>query len=118
MTAKASLSGTQRKHLRGLAHALKPVVQVGGRGVNDGVIEATKRALADHELIKVKISADRDERAVMADEIAKGCDAELAGTIGTIAILYRRHPDPEKRVIELPKRAAAGSPPEGDDPTD
>lgn len=112
----APLTGTQRKYLRGIAHALKPVVQVGRGGVNDGVLAATSRALADHELIKVKISADRDERAEMAGQLASGCDAELAGTIGTIAILYRRHPDPEKRVIELPAKAAPGSPPEGDGP--
>lgn len=118
MTANASLTGTQRKYLRGIAHVLRPVVQVGKGGVNEGVIAATNRALADHELIKVKMSADRDERALMAEEIARGCHAELVGTIGTIAILYRRHPDPEKRVVVLPKKSSAGSPTEAGEPAD
>jgi len=104
------LSGTQRKYLRGLAHSLKPVVHVGKGGVGDGVLAATSRALDEHELIKVKIAAERDERARMAAEIEKGCDAELAGAVGTIAILYRRHSDPEKRRIVLPVRAAATGP--------
>ena len=29
------LAGFQKKHLRGLAHELKPLVQVGGSGVSD-----------------------------------------------------------------------------------
>lgn len=118
MSGSPALTGTQRKYLRGIAHPLNPVVQVGKGGVNDGVIAATKRALEDHELIKVKIGADRDERARMAVEIATGCDAELAGTIGTIAILYRANPDPEKRRIVLPARGAAGSPSGEGDPAD
>lgn len=96
------LTSTQRKYLRGLAHSLSPVVHVGKSGVNAGVIDAIRRALDDHELIKVKIAATRDERARIASEIAQGCEAELAGAIGTIAILYRANPDPEKRRIALP----------------
>ncbi|MFN2425545.1 MAG: ribosome assembly RNA-binding protein YhbY [Candidatus Binatia bacterium] len=116
-TPQARLTGTQRKYLRGLAHSLVPVVHVGKAGVNEAVISATSRALDDHELIKVKIAAERDERARMAGEIERGCDAELAGAIGTIAILYRAHADPDKRRIVLPARpAAAGPPPVGDDP--
>lgn len=86
-----------------------PLVHVGKAGVNDSVIAATSRALEDHELIKVKIAAERDDRARMASEIEQGCDAHLAGTIGTIAILYRANPDPLKRRIELPARPVTGS---------
>jgi len=103
--APARLTGTQRKYLRGLAHSLAPVVHVGKGGVNDAVVAATRRALDDHELIKVKIAALRDDRERMAAEIERGCDAQLAGTIGTIAILYRANPDPLKRHIVLPERA-------------
>jgi RNA-binding protein len=103
--ALTRLTGTQRKYLRGLAHSLVPVVHVGKAGVNDAVIAATSRALDDHELIKVKIAALRDERERIAVEIERECDAQLAGTIGTIAILYRPKTDPLKRGIVLPARA-------------
>ena len=99
---ESRLTSTQRKYLRGLAHSLNPLVHVGQGGVTDGVIGSVRRALADHELIKVKIAADRDERARMAAEIEAACDAELAGVIGRIAILYRPKDDPEKREIVLP----------------
>jgi RNA-binding protein len=101
-----ALSGTQRKYLRGLAHPLNPVVHVGRGGLTDSVLAAVSRALDDHELIKVKIALDRDERAEIAGRIAEGCSAELAGTVGTIAILYKEHRDPEKRRIALPQRPA------------
>ena len=96
------LTSTERKYLRGLAHPLHPVVHVGRAGVTETVVSATQRALAEHELIKVKISAERDDRARMAAELEAGCDAELAGSVGTISILYRQHPDPERRRIALP----------------
>lgn len=105
-----NLTGTQRKYLRGLAHSLSPVVHVGRSGVNEAVVAATCRALEDHELIKVKIAADRDERERLAAELERDCEAALAGTIGTIAILYREHPDPERRRIALPQKGATPAP--------
>ncbi len=115
--APLRLSSTQRKYLRGLAHPLSPLVHVGRAGVNEAVLAATRRALEDHELIKVKIGAAREDRVRMAAEIERDCDAELAGAVGTIAILYRAHPDPEKRRIVLPSRGVAAGPPhDRDDP--
>ncbi|HXC49842.1 MAG TPA: ribosome assembly RNA-binding protein YhbY [Candidatus Limnocylindrales bacterium] len=104
------LTSTERKYLRGVAHPLKPVVHVGKGGLTETVLAATRRALEDHELIKVKIGADRDERARIAAELEKGCDAELAGAVGTIAILYRRQPDPERRRITFPSKTDSPPP--------
>jgi len=96
-----ALTGKQRQFLRGLAHALEPVVRVGRAGASSSVIEETKRSLNAHELIKVRIdNDDSSQRKALAEELAKACDAEVAGTIGKLAILYRpREEDPE---IELP----------------
>ena len=96
-----ALTGKQRQFLRGLAHALEPVVRIGRAGASPAVIEETKRSLNAHELIKVRIdNDDSSERKALAEELAKACDAQVAGTIGKLAILYRpRDEDPE---IELP----------------
>ena len=96
-----ALTGKQRQFLRGLAHALEPVVRIGRAGVSPAVIEETKRSLNAHELIKVRIDHDdSSQRKALAEELANACDAEVAGTIGKLAILYRpRDEDPE---IELP----------------
>jgi RNA-binding protein len=95
-----ALSPKQRKHLRGLSHALQPVVMVGDKGLTDSVIAEIESALDHHELIKVRLRADRDARAVLIDEIGRRCGAEIVHSIGQIACYFRRNV--EKAVIELP----------------
>lgn len=98
----AALKGSDRRHLRGLANPLKAVVQVGASGCTAGVVAATEHALQDHELVKVRIAADREERREIAERIANETGSELAGLIGRVAILYRAANDPEDRKIRLP----------------
>jgi RNA-binding protein len=90
-----------RKQLRGLAHALKPIVQIGKNGTTEQVIESVKSALLAHELIKIKFIDNKDMKKELAEKVASECDALLAGMIGNTAILYRQHPDKEKRKISL-----------------
>ena len=96
------LSSRQRSALRALAHGLDPLVIVGKAGVTDAVIREVDEALAARELIKIRLAGDRDERESAADAIASRARAAVAGRIGRVAILYRRHPDPARRTIELP----------------
>lgn len=101
----AALTGTQRRHLRKLAHGKKPIVYVGSgdgsAGISEGVISALDQALADHELVKVKLPGAATKRA-LAEELARRSGAHLCGLVGHMAILYR--PDPEQRRIVLPGR--------------
>jgi RNA-binding protein len=88
-----SLSNSQRRYLRGLGHHLKPVVMLGGKGLTDAVVKEIDRALLDHELIKVRITAeDRDSKKALIGELQTRCGAELVQAIGHIVCLYRRHP--------------------------
>jgi RNA-binding protein len=96
------LSDSQRRHLRGLAHHLKPVVMVGQDGLKPSVLAEVDGALTAHELIKVKVAAaDRDERAALVAEIAASCGAEMVQAIGHVAALFRRNP--KKPRIALPR---------------
>jgi RNA-binding protein len=92
------LKASQKKNLRALAHHLKPVVTVADKGLSESVIAEIERALDDHELVKVKLRADRDQRKAWVEDIAGQCRAELIQTIGQTASFYRRHP--EKPVID------------------
>jgi len=97
-----ALTAKQRQFLKGLAHALAPIVRIGKGGVSDSVVSETKKSLAAHELIKVRIEVDDgDERRALADKLAAAADAHLAGSVGKIAILYRARD--EKPAIKLPK---------------
>lgn len=94
------LEGFQRKHLRGLAHSLKPVVQVGASGVTESVLRQVDEALTDHELIKVRLFDPEDKKAAAA-ELAEGTRSSLCGLVGHTVILFRAHPeDPKIRVPE------------------
>lgn len=95
------MTGTQRKTLRGMAHGLKPVVQIGKHGLTDAVIESIEQALEDHELIKVKFGDLKDQKKEACAEICDRLRCEDIGTIGHVAIFFRHARNPEKRKIEL-----------------
>jgi RNA-binding protein len=101
-TVKTPLSGKQRRHLRALGHHLEPVVQLGKQGLSDGAIAAVDAALAQHELIKVRIGTEcPDDRHEIAERLAPAVKGEVAQVLGRTVLLYRRHA--KKARIELPE---------------
>ncbi len=96
------LTGKQAQHLRGLAHGLSPVVHIGKEGLTDAVTAAVGAALDTHELIKVKLpQIEKAERRALTQALATALPCHVAGELGRVAILYRRHRD--KPVIKLPR---------------
>jgi len=89
------LSPRERQKLKARAHALEPMVHVGQAGVTDTVAVELDRALAAHELIKVKVSApDRDAREALCDDIVTRTAATEVQRVGKVLVLWR--PKPEK----------------------
>lgn len=98
------LTERQRRHLRGLAHPLKPVVLLGSGGVSDAVIAETRRALHDHELIKVRLPGlERGRRDAALADLAARSGGTLVTRIGHVAVLYK--PRAELPRIILPDNA-------------
>lgn len=95
------MNSTDRKKLRGLAHHLDPIVYVGQKGLTEELVAALEKALADHELVKVKFVDNKDERNAIATEMATKTESALAGVIGNIAIFYKQNPDTKSRKIKL-----------------
>lgn len=94
------LRGFQRKFLRGKAHGLKPVVQVGQSGVTGSVIANVEVQLLAHELIKVRMREPENKKA-MALALAEQTHAVLCGLVGHTAILFKPHP--ENPIIVVPE---------------
>jgi RNA-binding protein len=95
------LSTSQKKHLRSLAHRLKPVVTIGDKGLSASVMEEFRNALDHHELIKVRVRAgDRDDRDAIIAELTTGSSATLVGRIGNVATIYRARK--QQPAIKLP----------------
>lgn len=87
------LSEKQRRHLKGLAHPLKPVILMGNGGLTDAVVAETQRALADHELIKVRLPGlERKERDAALELLAQRTESLMVTRIGHVAVLYRANP--------------------------
>ena len=96
------LTGAQRKWLRGQAHSLKPIVQIGKQGLTEAVLGQIDAALDDHELIKIQAPAAKEDKQAMARQIEEALEAEAVGLIGHVLILYRENPELEDRRIEIP----------------
>ena len=96
------LTGTQRKYLRGQAHGLKPVVQIGKAGLTEGVIKNLREALEHHELIKVKFGEFKDQKEALSATIIDRLVCEQVGKIGHVVIFYRAAGDPKDRQYHLP----------------
>jgi len=96
------LAGRHRKYLRGLAHGLKPLVQVGRGGLTQALIDSLDEALEHHELVKVRFLEHKEARHELSEALAAKTDATVAGRIGHVATLYRPARDPERRRIVLP----------------
>jgi len=95
------LTEKQRRHLKGLAHPLKPVILMGNAGLTNAVVAETGRALSDHELIKVRLPGlDRVERDAALRQLAEQTGSVMVTRIGHVAVLYR--PNPELPRIVLP----------------
>lgn len=91
-----------KKFFRTIGHQLNPVVMVGGNGITEAVITETERALADHELIKIRVNAeDKAERVEMLDEVTTRTNAELIQLVGGIALLYRKAAKPNKALSNI-----------------
>lgn len=97
------LKGSQRKDLRGLAHKLNPAAFVGQKGVTPSLLEEIDGALGASELIKIKFidHKEKEVKTALLEDIARQVHCHVAGMIGHVAVLYRAHPDPEKRRIKL-----------------
>jgi RNA-binding protein len=97
-----TLTSNQTRFLRGQAHELRAMLQVGGKGITDALVTEVDNALEQHELIKVKVAAeDREVRDAMIGELAQRAGAALVQRIGHTAVLYR--PSRDKRQIVLPR---------------
>lgn len=90
------MDSTDKKRLRAEAHSHKPVIMIGQAGLSPAVLAEIEIALDCHELLKVRIRAERENRKTIGDEIVAATGAELIQMIGQIAVLYR--PNPEKRI--------------------
>lgn len=94
------LTNDHIKLLKAKAHHLNPVMIMGDKGLTENFVEETRRALAHHELIKVKVAGDKAERDALVKELIQVVDAQLVQQIGRMAVLFKRNHEVPKIMFD------------------
>jgi len=79
------------------AHDLKPVIMIGQAGLTEAVSKEIELALDIHELIKIKVRAEREDRKQIQQQICTETNAELIQSIGQVIVIYRKKPEQAKK---------------------
>ncbi len=87
------MNSADKKKFRAQAHTLKPVIMIGQSGLTAAVLAETELALNTHELIKIRIRAEKEDRKLITEKICTDTGAELIQNIGQIAVIYRLNPE-------------------------
>jgi RNA-binding protein len=106
-------SGGLRRALRGHGHGLAAIVQIGKLGVTRGVVQQVQQALADHELIKIKIGSECPlDRYTVAARLGREPGISIVQVLGRVILAYKRHPSApryEGKRAKVAADAAAGT---------
>ncbi len=98
------MNSARKKQLKTQAHSLKPVIIVGQSGLTESVLKEIEVTLETHELIKIKIRAEKEERKLVQEQITSHTKAELIQSIGQIIVVYRKRPEKKVDKITGPRR--------------
>ena len=96
-----SLTQEQKKQFKSIGHHLKPIVTIADNGLTEGVLAELDRALNDHELIKVQLRAERDDRKALIEQLCENSSSMLVQSIDKVALIYRKNPQPNKNLSNV-----------------
>ncbi len=96
-----SLTQEQKKQFKSIGHHLKPILTIADNGLTEGVLAELDRALNDHELIKIQLRAERDDRKALIDQLCAQSSSLLIQSIGKVALIYRKNPQPNKNLSNI-----------------
>ena len=115
-----TITPSQRRSLRALAHPLKPVVSISQKGLTETVLAEIDRCLNAHELIKIRVYGhEREPREALFAAVCDTLKAAPVQHIGHLLVVWREKPaeaasvapaEPASRrrvVPALTKKAAA-----------
>ena len=96
-----TLTGAQKKYLRGLGQRLDPALKLGKSKLTPTFLSELQLQLRAHELVKIRfLGIERSERTALCDQIAIEGRCHFISTVGHTALFYREHADPEQRALD------------------
>jgi len=75
--------------LKSRAQLLQPLVRVGHDGISPQMLKALSDALDQHELVKVKFMALKDQKKILARAIEVQSESKMVQRVGNTAVYYR-----------------------------
>lgn len=82
----------KRLRLRSEASQMKPLLNIGKRGLDDTVIDEIKKQIKARHLVKVKVLRGAESEMnlkALADELSRLTSSELIDVRGRVVVLYR-----------------------------
>lgn len=99
-----NLTPQERSELRSAAHALRPVVIIGDKGLSDAVFKEISVHLQAHQLIKIRVTGDdRELRLQILAQICETLDAAPIHHLGKILTVYKPNPDRPSVLASAPE---------------
>jgi len=97
------MTGKQRRHLRAIAHSLKPILNLGKQGLSQQIKNEIKAQLMDHELIKLKVLDTCPlTKKECAEKLSLDTEIEVVQIIGKTLLLFSQNPeDPKIKLTTL-----------------
>ena len=95
------LTNPQIRKLKALGQRLDPVLVLGRNGVSEAFVKSLNEALDQHELVKIKFGDFKDQKKILAPQLAEKSLSHLVQRVGNVALLYREQPAPERRKISF-----------------
>jgi len=95
----AALTNPEIQKLKTAAQRLKPILKIGKNGVTPQFIQSLDAAFASHELVKVRFDEFKDEKKILARDLATKTGSHLITVLGNVAVFYRRKVERGEGVI-------------------
>lgn len=83
------MNNAEKRDLKARAQHLEPIVKLGLAGVTDSFLRSLETALSQHQLVKMKFTAFKEEKHDLAPQIAEKTGSELIMQVGNVAVFYR-----------------------------
>jgi len=98
-----TLTGKQKRFLRGLGNRLKATVYIGQKGITESAISALIEAFNNNELVKVKIQDGYSgSKTELAEILAEKASVSLVQILGNTLLFYS--PDMDEPKVKLPSK--------------
>ena len=96
-----TITSSQRKKLKSLAHHLSSAVNIGKDGLSEGVFHSISEVLEKYELVKIKFSKNKELKQEYSQKITNKTNSIKVCLIGNILVIYKKSKKPQNRHIKL-----------------